>query len=243
VGNGFSQLSKGSNYFFLGNDQNEFRAVLKNYPIDTAVVADSNGTKGVRASANMNLMLGYQVAVSNHLSVGLLSRMQSSKESTYKIGAIGPSIRYHFGFDFLSKPKKIKLKSSLSDDEKIRIKDHCNAHPKYFHYFTDKTGEERLKSLFFIEGSALFGSIRGAGKVSAYSEYSLMAGLLFRFPKADIRIVRNFGLEASLGAKSFMDIALQNNIAMNAKLGIVIFLDRKYTRLQSVKRAYEFLEK
>lgn len=236
-----SQISKGSNYFFIGNDQNDFRSVLQNYPHDTTSVQDSSST-GIKANASMNLMLGYQFAVSNHFSIGVISRLQSSKESTYRIGAVGPSVRYQFGFDFMSKPKTKRIKAQLSDDEKQRIKDDCHAHPKFFHYFTDQN-EQRLKSLFFLEGSALFGSIRGAGKIYAYSEYSLMAGVLFRFPKPDIRIVRNFGLEASLGAKSFMDMSQENKLAMNAKVGIVFFLDRKFTQFNSVKRGYNFIEK
>lgn len=237
-----SQISKGSNYLFFGNFQNDYKSIAKNYPIDTTVV-DSSGSVGAKANISASLLIGYQYAVTNRFSLGFLTLLQSQKESTYKIGAIGPSFRYHFGFDFLSKPKKVRIKSGLTEDQKQAKRSQALSRPKFFHYFTPADSETRLKSLFFVEGSALFGSIRAVGIVSPYSHYSIMGGVLFRFPKPDIRFVRNAGIEFSIGARRVTNLQAQNEITFATKAGLVFFLDRKYTRLRSQKRGFEFLEK
>lgn len=224
----FGQITKGTNFISLGNTIfNKSFSKFDQYPDTT--ITDSTGANGLSAT----FMINYHVAVSRHFTIGLKTRVLTNKESTYGISGFGPAVRYYFGFgQDEPKPKYLKKGEKYSaNDMTTRVR-----------RFYDNESNERLKSLFFVEASYLFGSLRYDSNKIKYSEMSLQAGALFRFPLPETQLLRHFGFELSAGVFGISDEFENLNFRPNLSAGLLIFLDRKYTRTELIPRKVEYLD-
>lgn len=226
--NAFGQITKGTNFISLGNTVfNKPFTKFDQYPDTT--ITDSTGANGLNAT----FMINYHVAVSRHLSIGLRSRVLTNKESSYGISGIGPAVRYYFGFgQDEPKPKYLKKGAKNSTTDMI-------SSARRFYYDEPK---ERLKSLFFVEAGYMFGNLRYDSNKIKYSEMSVQAGALFRFPLPETQLLRHFGLELSAGVFGMSDEFEKLNVSPNVSAGLLIFLDRKYTSTKLIPRKVEYLD-
>ena len=212
-----AQITKGTNFFSLGNTVfNQPFTKFDQYP-DTGVVDSSSSTS---SSGSLSAMLSYHVAVSKHISIGLRTRILSNSESSYGITSFGGAVRYHFGFgQDEPKPRYLKKGQEYSPNDMLnKVRKFYNAE-----------SEERLKSLFFIEAGYMVGNLRYDSNKISYSEMSLQAGALLRAPLPKTKFLRHFGLELSAGVFGMSDEFEKLNFRPNVSAGLLIFLDRKYT--------------
>ncbi len=226
--NVFGQVTTGTNFFSLGNTVfNKPFTKFDQYPDTT--ITDSTGANGLSAT----FMVSYHVAVSKHFSIGLRTRVLTNKESTYGISSFGGAFRYYFGFG-QDEPKTKYIKM---DGKKAPIDAAANVR-RFYH----DESKERLKSLFFIEAGYMSGKLRFASNKIKYSEMSLQAGALFRFPMPETQLLRHFGLELSAGVFGMIDEFENLSFQPNVSAGLLMFLDRKYSSTKVIRRKVEYLE-
>jgi hypothetical protein len=226
--NSFGQITKGTNFISMGNTVfNKPFTKFDQYPDTT--ITDSTGTNGLSAT----FMINYHVAVSKHFTIGIKTRVLTNKESTYGISSFGPAVRYYFGFG-QDEPKAKYMKKG----DKYSSTDLTTQARRFYNH----ESKERLKSLFFVEAGYMFGNLRYDSNKIKYSEMSLQAGALFRFPLPETQLLRHFGLELSAGVFGMSDEFEKLTFRPNLSAGLLIFLDRKYSSTKKIPRKVEYLD-
>lgn len=224
----YAQISRGANFITLGNTAiNGPLHRFEQYPDTT--LNDSTTATGLSVS----IMLNYNLAVSDHFTVGFKSRFLTDKESTYSISAFGPSVRYYFGFG-ADEPKTKIVTLKPGQPERTKTQN--------FHRFYNHESKTRLKSFFFVDASYLFGNVKFDGNQASYGEAGLMLGAMLRGATPENPLFRRLGIELSAGAMSFTNEFGEQRIIPNISAGINIFLDKKYTSHSRVYRVVQYVQ-
>lgn len=208
----FSQITGGMNYFHLGGMSfNQDIKILEDYPpfLDTT----STDSSYFRGSNDVNLMLGYYIGCSKHISIGFTSRFLTSKESSFAINSGGLSLRYHFGI------RTSKNKNANQESESGEA------------LFFSKTNEP-ARSVFYIDATGLFGNMKFQDQKVKYQNGILQFGAMLRFPVDNKKFLRHLGIQVSAGVSYRSTVSETYKIFPVATGGINFHLDKKYTTVR-----------
>ena len=200
---GLSQIDQGTNSFHAGGmTLNRETQKLNIYP----VFLDTVSGVTYQGKQNYDIGLGYRFSLSNNFSIGLESRFLANRSSSYQIHSGGFSVRYNFPLGQIGKKSSMKnylvfLKTNLTS-----------------------------RNFFYLDYTALFGTLRFENQYLSYQSNMLQVGVQFRVPVHESKFLRHIGLELSLGGcyrtttESFYDPFAVSQAKVH------YFLDRHYTR-------------